>query len=128
MAYAHWGVENTIWLETEQLDGARAMIDAGADIVVGAHSHTLQTVEIYKGRPVFYGLGDISGTGGLAKIVIAEDGTLSAKVIPFDNVNGVATPLSGEDLSYKIERLNYVAKSVGSISKNTVANDGSITE
>ena len=128
VAYAHWGVENTIWLESEQLDGARAMIDAGADIVVGAHSHTLQTVEVYRGKPIFYGLGDISGEGGLAKITVSKDGTISAKVIPFSAASGVISPLSGEALDFKIERLNFVAKSVESIAKNTVAKDGSLVK
>ncbi len=37
---------------------ARAMIDAGADIVVGHGPHVLRGIEIYKGKPVFYSLGD----------------------------------------------------------------------
>jgi poly-gamma-glutamate synthesis protein (capsule biosynthesis protein) len=37
---------------------ARAMIDAGADIVVGHGPHVLRGIEIYKGRPIFYSLGD----------------------------------------------------------------------
>lgn len=37
---------------------ARAAIDAGADIIVGHHAHILRGVEIYKGRPIFHGLGN----------------------------------------------------------------------
>jgi len=37
---------------------ARAAIDAGADVVVGHHAHILRGVELYKGRPVFHGLGN----------------------------------------------------------------------
>jgi poly-gamma-glutamate synthesis protein (capsule biosynthesis protein) len=37
---------------------ARAMIDAGADSVVGHGPHRLRGIEIYKGRPIFYSLGD----------------------------------------------------------------------
>ncbi len=36
----------------------RRAIDAGADLVVGTGPHVLRGVEIYKGRPVFYSLGD----------------------------------------------------------------------
>lgn len=121
VAYAHWGVENTIWLEQEQLDGARALINAGADIVVGAHSYTLQTVEYYKGRPIFYGLGSLSGEGGLAKITISEDGDISAKIIPFNVTDGITTPLSGKALDEKIAELDY-------ISSSTVTADGDIVE
>ena len=37
---------------------AKAAIDAGADIVVGHHAHILRGIEIYKGRPIFHGLGN----------------------------------------------------------------------
>jgi poly-gamma-glutamate capsule biosynthesis protein CapA/YwtB (metallophosphatase superfamily) len=37
---------------------ARAAIDAGADVVVGHGSHTPLGIEIYKGRPIFYSLGN----------------------------------------------------------------------
>lgn len=37
---------------------ARAAIDAGADIVVGHHAHILRGVEIYRGKPIFHGLGN----------------------------------------------------------------------
>jgi hypothetical protein len=37
---------------------AKAAIDAGADIVIGHHAHILQGVEVYKGRPIFHGLGN----------------------------------------------------------------------
>ncbi|MBI4541167.1 MAG: CapA family protein [Gemmatimonadetes bacterium] len=37
---------------------ARAMIDAGADVFVGHGPHFLKGIEIYKGRPIFYSLGD----------------------------------------------------------------------
>ena len=36
----------------------RAFIDAGADIVLGNHSHNLHGVEVYRGRPIFYSLGN----------------------------------------------------------------------
>ena len=36
-----------------------AAIDAGADVVVRTGPHTLNGIEIYKGRPIFYGLGSL---------------------------------------------------------------------
>ncbi|HEX5582264.1 MAG TPA: CapA family protein [Gaiella sp.] len=39
-------------------DVARAAVDAGADIVVGHHAHILRAVELYRGRPIFHGLGN----------------------------------------------------------------------
>ena len=37
---------------------ARGAIDAGASTVVGHGPHYLKGIEIYKGKPIFYGLGD----------------------------------------------------------------------
>jgi hypothetical protein len=37
---------------------AKAAVDAGADIVVGHHAHILRGVEVYKGRPIYHGLGN----------------------------------------------------------------------
>jgi poly-gamma-glutamate synthesis protein (capsule biosynthesis protein) len=37
---------------------AHAMIDAGADVVAGGGPHVLRGIEIYKGRPIFYSLGN----------------------------------------------------------------------
>jgi poly-gamma-glutamate capsule biosynthesis protein CapA/YwtB (metallophosphatase superfamily) len=37
---------------------ARAAIDAGADVVVGHHAHILRGIEIYKGKPIYHGLGN----------------------------------------------------------------------
>jgi poly-gamma-glutamate capsule biosynthesis protein CapA/YwtB (metallophosphatase superfamily) len=54
----HAGNEYTHRPNQAQIDFAHAAIDAGADLVVGAHSHWVQTFESYNGKPVFYGLGN----------------------------------------------------------------------
>lgn len=59
----HWGAPSH-WLspfqgqlpEYQQPVG-RALVDAGADVVWGHHSHELDPIELYDGRPIFYGLG-----------------------------------------------------------------------
>ncbi len=37
---------------------ARRCIDAGADVLVGHGPHMLRACEVYKGKPIFYSLGD----------------------------------------------------------------------
>jgi poly-gamma-glutamate synthesis protein (capsule biosynthesis protein) len=37
---------------------AQAAIDAGADVVVGHHAHILRGIELYRGLPIFHGLGN----------------------------------------------------------------------
>lgn len=58
IAYIHWGTENSHDLEEVQRETGRAYLDAGADIVVGAHAHVLQGIEFYHGKPIVYNLGN----------------------------------------------------------------------
>jgi poly-gamma-glutamate synthesis protein (capsule biosynthesis protein) len=53
----HWGWEEPI-ANARQRKLARLMIDAGADAVIGGHPHQLQDTEQYKGKPIFYSLGN----------------------------------------------------------------------
>ena len=39
---------------------AHAMVDAGAHAVIGHHAHILRGVEVYRGRPIFHGLGNFA--------------------------------------------------------------------
>lgn len=58
VACVHWGTERSTVLEDAQLETARQYIDAGADMIVGSHSHCLQGMEYYKGKPIIYSLGN----------------------------------------------------------------------
>ena len=56
---------------------AKAAIDAGADAFLGTGVHVLRGIEIYKGRPIFYGLGeffrqmDVVGLSGMGAAAAA---------------------------------------------------------
>jgi poly-gamma-glutamate synthesis protein (capsule biosynthesis protein) len=56
--FMHWGWENEPEPVERQRQLARAMIDAGADLVVGGHPHVTQGAETYKGKPIIYSLGN----------------------------------------------------------------------
>lgn len=58
VAVVHWGYENAEVPEQEQITAAHKMIDRGADLVIGHHSHVLQGVECYKGKYIAYSLGN----------------------------------------------------------------------
>ncbi len=57
VAFPHWG-DNYIGRSTAQQKLARAMIDAGADLILGHGAHILQEIEQYKGKWIIYGLGN----------------------------------------------------------------------
>ena len=58
IVYPHWGVEYRATPTSGQRSWAHRMIDAGADLVIGNHAHWAAAMEVYKGRPVWYALGD----------------------------------------------------------------------
>src|SRR6478735_4579036 len=51
---------------------ARAMIDAGADVVAGHGPHLLRGLELYKGKPIFYSLGNFIGQNELVARIPAD--------------------------------------------------------
>ena len=58
VAIIHWGTESSHVLEQVQIDTAKDYIDAGADMIVGGHAHTLQGIDFYNNKPIIYNLGD----------------------------------------------------------------------
>ena len=53
----HWGVSGTTQPVSYQTDIARAVINAGADVVFGHGPHRYQKIEVYNDKPIFYSLG-----------------------------------------------------------------------
>ncbi|MCR5785842.1 MAG: CapA family protein, partial [Eubacterium sp.] len=58
IALPHWGTEYSTELEDAQTEGAKEYIDAGADAVIGAHTHCLQGIGSYNDKPIVYSLGN----------------------------------------------------------------------
>jgi hypothetical protein len=58
IVFPHWGTEYDPTPFKGQQALARAAIDAGADMVIGNHAHWAGAVETYKGRPIWYALGN----------------------------------------------------------------------
>ncbi|MGH9349531.1 MAG: CapA family protein [Vicinamibacterales bacterium] len=56
--HAHEGAGNRAVPAQFLVTFARAMVDAGADVFVGHGPHVLRGIEMYKGKPILYSLGD----------------------------------------------------------------------
>lgn len=87
IAYVHWGTEYSTDLEDAQIRQAKDYINAGADAVVGAHTHCLQGIGYYKGVPIFYSLGNFwfnekTLYTTVLEINITKGGKLSARMLP----------------------------------------------
>lgn len=59
LVYPHWGTEYEQIHSFSQEKLAHSWIDAGADFVFGGHPHVIQDAEVYKGKPIFYSMGNL---------------------------------------------------------------------
>jgi poly-gamma-glutamate synthesis protein (capsule biosynthesis protein) len=78
----HWGIESQPSVHPRQVALARRLIDAGAGAIVGHHPHVPHGIEVYRGRPIVYSLGNLIfaqgwdhrlwGDNVMAELVVAE--------------------------------------------------------
>ena len=59
----HWGNETYYQPTDNQVKMGRLAVDAGADLVLGHHSHRIQPIECYKGVYICYSLGNFCFAG-----------------------------------------------------------------
>ncbi|HLK14882.1 MAG TPA: CapA family protein [Fimbriimonadaceae bacterium] len=82
----HGGIERQPFPTSYQVTLAHAAIDAGADVVWGHHPHVLQGVEIYKGHPILYSMGNLvsptPAVGGLVELAFKGSSFASCSFIP----------------------------------------------
>jgi hypothetical protein len=88
----HWGVEYMATPEPEQVDFAHAAVDAGADIFIGGHAHWPKGIEMYKGKPIYYGVGNFlldqswseeTSTAIFADVTLYGDDVVQTRPVPF---------------------------------------------
>jgi poly-gamma-glutamate synthesis protein (capsule biosynthesis protein) len=58
VVHIHWGREYDSVPTNEQRALAHRLVDVGAQIIIGHHPHMMQSIESYKGKAIFYSLGN----------------------------------------------------------------------
>jgi poly-gamma-glutamate synthesis protein (capsule biosynthesis protein) len=88
----HWGIEYLATPEPEQVELAHAAVDAGADVFIGGHAHWAKGIEMYKGKPIYYGVGNFlldqswseeTSTGIFADVTLYGDTVVQTRPVPF---------------------------------------------
>jgi len=113
----HWGVEYQPEKPSSlQKSQGRQFIDAGADLVMGGHPHVIQPIEEYKGKYIFYSLGNFifdqyfskeTMQGLTVLLEIGADKTLSFVLNPIQ-LNLDYQPSVAEDRKQAI--LDFISK------------------
>ena len=102
--YTHWGAEyNENFTKTQQ-EQAHQIIDAGADVIFGSHPHVVEPMEEYKGKIIFYSLGNFvfdqlfseKTQQELAVGAVFEKGSMEYYIFPLESKNIQINLLSGD--------------------------------
>lgn len=115
IVFPHWGNEYETDPYISQVVAAHEFIDAGADLVVGAHPHVIQPVEMYKGVPIFYSLGNFlfdqdwsaATKKGLTVKVAVTDENLTFTLLPVTLLNAQTKVADEKTRSEILEFLGY---------------------
>ena len=91
ITFVHWGIEYFTDLTAHQRQLAQVAIDAGADLVVGAHPHVIEPYEFYKGKLIVYSLGnfvfdymdaEVVRRGDILSLTIQKNRLLAWELVP----------------------------------------------
>lgn len=125
----HGGHEHFQLPSPRMVETYRFFIDAGADAVVNHHQHCFSGYELYKGKPIFYGLGNfcfdkpqfrdnIWNYGYMVIIDFTSDNT--PKLIPYKQCcekPSVSLLVNQSDFEVQIEKLNIIISDKNQLEK-----------
>ena len=112
--FLHWGVEYDAYPQEYQRTIAGNCFNAGADLVIGAHTHCLQGIEFIDGKPVYYSLGnyifgDSVDKSAAVKVTIAEDDTVTYELLPVCTLAGNTQLLEGDSAKALYAYMNNIS-------------------
>jgi len=93
VVYAHWGIEYATTSSAYSRELAHRFVDVGAEIVIGSHPHVVEEHEVYKGKYIYYSLGnfifdqywnDAVRHGLLLEVSFTSQGVTSVQEIPIE--------------------------------------------
>jgi len=122
--YFHWGKEGSYEVRDYQIELAHLCVDLGARAVIGAHPHRLQGIEVYRGAPIFYSLGNFIFGGNkdpedklsaIARLTLESSGAVAADLVPIQVTTWPDAPfqpfvLEGEARAAGLERIAQLSQ------------------
>jgi poly-gamma-glutamate capsule biosynthesis protein CapA/YwtB (metallophosphatase superfamily) len=117
----HWGIEYTHYPIAQQTSEAHAVIDAGADLVIGSHPHVLQGFETYRGALISYSLGDLvfdhfsvqTGQTVLVDAVVTPTGVKATLVPVYVSSSGIPAVQHGTSAQTILSLVKEYSKPLG---------------
>ena len=128
----HWGDEFIDHPAPSQVELAHRLVDAGADVIIGHHTHILQGVERYKGAVIAYSLGNFVydqwqrrlRESMILRLTIRGSRDMDCRMEPV-LINGLhqPVPLEGDAASVAVARLGAVERNIGGSSPTDYARE-----
>lgn len=117
IAYLHWGTENETMPDWAQEKQASEAAKAGADLIVGAHPHCLQPVDVIQGVPVVYSLGNFWFNSkevptGMVSVTLTAEGLEELRFIPCLQKNCKTTLDQGIEKEQAIAYMQRISPNV----------------
>ena len=133
VASVHWGDEQSLTPTQQMIDLGHLCVDSGVDIVLGHHSHVPGAIEIYKGKPIVYSLGNFifghthehwTTCNMLVKFTCAQKSVTRIEIVPIGSLNAeVFQPcLVGHDRAHIL--LSWVSEASAKFGTKILPVDG----
>ncbi len=130
VAYVHWGTENRDYFEADQVALANKFAIAGADVIIGGHTHCLQGWSYSGMIPVIYSMGNFwfdwttekSSRTCVVQVIIHEDLSADYRYLPCYYDEYKTTLLTGAYFEKGVLRINKLSQGA------TVDKDGYVTK
>ncbi len=126
----HWGAEEVYLPKPSDIQIARALVDAGADLIIGHHAHRVQAWEKYHGKYIFYGLGNCIFPDLEADAHFNEETGLPARRVvikmKFWNKRSIAVTYRPESNEVLLRKLYFDGKTLKASSRECSCGDNQI--
>jgi hypothetical protein len=118
----HWGANFRDEPSRTKIAAGHAIIDAGADAVLGSSAHVLQGMEVYRGRPIIHDAGnllfDLTGEprdSAVFSLVLDQRGVRQLWIEPVRSHHGYSLPARGEAGGAVLRTLQERSRRLGTL-------------
>lgn len=117
IVYVHWGTEQSSYFEKDQEALAKAYVEAGADAIIGGHTHCLQGCQYVDGVPVIYSLGNFWFNSnkldtGISQLVIHRDGSMDFRFLPCIQKRNTTSMAGGDEWTRILRHMEEISSGV----------------
>lgn len=112
--YIHWGTEGVEWIDEQQKQQVSLYVDAGVDLIIGAHPHVLQKIEYIDNVPVIYSLGNFwfnskDRDTGAVKVWVKDKEIQKVQFLPCRQKDCRTSLLDGEEKARILEYMRSLS-------------------